>query len=146
MANQQKGVTLPIVALDELLLEKLILLGGERACQSLREARDVLATKQTTELRKLFGPSQLGEQGAQSDEKVDIGGGGERRRLAAQAGHPAEEVGLASQLLEGVHLGVSGAEIAEEVADGAAVVTIAFGAECRAERIDGAVEDGSQRM
>ena len=28
MANQQKGVTLPIVALDELLLEKLILLGG----------------------------------------------------------------------------------------------------------------------
>src|SRR5208337_1939092 len=116
MANQQKGVTLPIVALDELLLEKLILLGGERACQSLRGARDVLATNQAGELRKLFGPSQFGEQGAQSNEPVDIGGGSERRRLRVQTGHPAEQVGIPSQLLEGVHLGVRGAEIAEEVA------------------------------
>ena len=85
--------------------------------------RDILATNQAGELRKVFGPSQFGEQGAQSDEPVDIGGGGEGRRLGVQVRHPAEEVGLPSQLLEGVHLGVSGAEIAEEVADAPAVVT-----------------------
>ena len=36
---------------------------------------------------------------------------------------------------------MSGAEIAEEVADGPAVVTSGFGTERRAERIDRAVED-----
>jgi len=146
MADEQKGVTLPIIAADELLLQKLILLGGKRACQSLRRVRDVLATDEAGELRKLFGPSQFGEQGTQSDEAVDIGGSGERRHLGAQAGHPAEEVRIPSQLLEGVHLGVSGAEIAEKVADGPTVVTMAFQAESGAERIDGVVEDGGQRM
>ena len=69
MADQQKGVTLPIVAVDELLLQKLILLGGERACESLRRVRDVLATDEASELGKLFGPSQFGEDGAQGDEQ-----------------------------------------------------------------------------
>jgi hypothetical protein len=41
MANQQEGLTLPVVALDELLWEKLILFGVERAGESLREARDI---------------------------------------------------------------------------------------------------------
>src|SRR6516162_1248494 len=77
MADQQKGVTLQIVAADELLLQKLILLGGERPCESLRGVRDILATNQAGELRKLFGPSQFGEQGTQKDEPVDLGGGGE---------------------------------------------------------------------
>ena len=97
-------------------------------------------------MRKLFGPSQFGEQGAQSDEPIDIGGGSERRLLGAQAGHPAEEVRIPSHLLEGVHLGVSGAEIAKEVTHDPTVVTMAFGAQRHAERIDGAVEDGGQRM
>jgi hypothetical protein len=142
MADEQKGVTLPIVAADELLLQKLILLGGERACQSLRRVRDVLATDEPSELGKLFGPRQFREQGAQSDEAVDIGGGGERWHLGAQAGHPAEEVGLAAELLESLHVGMSSAEIAEEVTHDPTVVTMALGAERHAERIDGAVEDG----
>jgi len=146
VADQQKGVTPQIVALDELLLQELILLGGEGAWESLREVGDIFATDQVGELRKLLGPSQFGEDGAQGDEQVDIGGGHERRRLGAQTGHPAEEVGLPAQLVQGVHRGVSGAEIAQEVADGAAVVTSGVGAERRAEGIDRAVEDRSQRM
>jgi len=55
-------------------------------------------------------------------------------------------VGLAAQLIKGGHFRVSGAEIAEEIAHGPAVLTSAFQAERRPERIDGAVEDGSQRM
>ena len=79
-------------------------------------------------------------------EQVDIGGGDEGRRLRAQAGHPAEEVGLTAQLIEGVHRRVSGAEIAQEVAHGPAVVANGVRAERRAEGIDRAVEDGGQRM
>ena len=41
---------------------------------------------------------------------------------------------------------VMGAEIAEEVTDGPAVVLNGVGAERRSEGIDRAVEDGSQRM
>ena len=78
-------------------------------------ARNVLAADQASELRKLFGPSQFVKYGAQSDEQVDTGSGGERRRLRAQAGHPAEEVGIAAQLIQGVDLWMSGAEIAEEL-------------------------------
>ena len=73
MADQQKDITCQIVALEELLLQKLILLGGERACKSLRTARDILAADQTGEFRKLFGPSQFREHGAQNDKPVDIG-------------------------------------------------------------------------
>ena len=64
MADEQKDIPSQIVALDELLLQKLILLGGERACKSVRTARDIFATNQAGELRKLFGPSQFDEQGA----------------------------------------------------------------------------------
>jgi hypothetical protein len=72
VTDQQKGITTQIVAVDELLLKKLVLLGREGAGESLREVRDVLATDQVRELRKLFGPSQFGEDGAQSDQQVDI--------------------------------------------------------------------------
>src|SRR5579863_3893161 len=103
MADQQKDVALPIITADELLLQKLILLSGERACQSLRTVRDVFATDEASKLGKVFGTGQFCEQGAQSDEPQAIGGGGERRHLRAQMGHPAEQVGLAAQLLESVH-------------------------------------------
>ena len=55
-------------------------------------------------------------------------------------------MGLTAQLVQGVHLGVMGAEIAEEVADGAAVVTSSVGAERRTEGIDRAIEERSQGM
>ena len=57
MADEQKDVPAQIVALDELLLQKLILFGGERACKSVWSARDIFATNQTGEMRQLFGPS-----------------------------------------------------------------------------------------
>ena len=109
MADQQKGVTPQIIAVDELLLQELILLGGEGAWESLREVRDIFATDQVGELRKLLGPSQFGEDGAQGDEPVDIGGGHERRRLGAQTGHPAEEVGLPAPAHQ-VYSSVEGAD------------------------------------
>ena len=146
VANQQKGIAAQIIAAAELPLQKLILLSRERTWQSLREARNVLAADQMGEFGKRFGPSQLLEDGTERDEPVDIGGGRERRGLRAEAGHPAQEVGLTAQLVQAVHLGVFGAEIAQEVASSPTVVTSGFGTECSAEGIDSAVEDRNQMM
>jgi hypothetical protein len=107
---------------------------------------DILATDQVCELRKLVRPCQFGEDGAQCDEPVDIGGRDKRRRLRVQTGHPAEEMGLTAQLIEGVHRRVSSAEIAQEVAHGSAVVAKGVRVERRVEGIDRVVEDSSQRM
>jgi glycerol-3-phosphate dehydrogenase len=62
-------------------------------------------------------------------------------------GHPAEQVGLPSELLERGHFGVSGAQISEEVAQhDPAVVTPAFGTERCTDGIDRPLKEGSQRM
>ena len=98
------------------------------------------------EFRKLFGPSQLVEEAAQMDEQVDTGCRRQRRRLRAQARHPAEEMRLAAQLVERADLGMSGGEVGEKLADGAVVVTSRVRKERGAERADRAVEDRSQRM
>jgi hypothetical protein len=142
VAEQEKDIPTQIVAVDELLLQELILLGGERARESLRLAGDILATDQVRELRKLVRPCQFGADGAQSDEAVDIGGGDERWRLRVQTGHPAEEMGLTAQLIERVHRRVSGPKIAQEVVYGPAVVANGVRAERCTEGINRAIEDG----
>src|SRR5712691_6697882 len=73
VANQQKDVAAQIVAEAELLLQEFVLLCRERAWKSLRETRDVLSADQMSKFRKLFGPSQLVEDGTQSDKPIDIG-------------------------------------------------------------------------
>ena len=80
------------------------------------------------------------------NEQVAAGCGGQRRRLRAQASHPAEDVGIAAQLIERAHLGMNGSEVSQELADGAAVVTSRVRMERGAQGIDGAVQDRSQRM
>ena len=146
VANQQKGIATQVVAAEEFLLQEFILFCRERTWKSLREARNVLAADQMGEFRKLFGPSQLVEDAAQSDKPVDTGCGRERRCLRTQAGHPAEDVRFTAQLVQALHLRMISAEIAQEVAGGPTVVTSRVGTECHAEGIDRAIEDRSQRM
>src|SRR2546422_4642703 len=146
VANQQKDIATQIVAAEEFLLQELVLLCGEWAWQSLREARNVLPTDEMSQLGKLLGPRQFVQDGAQSDKPEDIRCGRQRRHLRAQAAHPAEDVGLTAQLIEAIHLGVIGAEIAEEVARSPMVVTDGCGAERSAERIHSAGEERSERM
>jgi hypothetical protein len=94
VANQQKGIGTQVVAAEEFLLQEFILFCRERTWKSLRAARNVLAADQMGEFRKLFGPSQLVEDAAQSDKPVDPGCSRERRCLRTQARHPAEDVGV----------------------------------------------------
>jgi hypothetical protein len=63
VANQQKNIATEIVAVTELLLEELILLGRERPWESLRGPWNVLATDQMCEVRTLFHASQFVEDG-----------------------------------------------------------------------------------
>ena len=49
VANQQEGITAQIVAAEELLLQELVLLGGKRTGQSLRQAGNVLAADEMSE-------------------------------------------------------------------------------------------------
>jgi hypothetical protein len=79
VANQQKGIATQIVAAEEFLLQEFILLCRKRTWKSPRETRNVFAADQMGEFRKLFGPSQLVEDAAQSDKQVDTGCGREWR-------------------------------------------------------------------
>ena len=75
VAQQQKNIATQIITAAELLLEKLILLSGERPWECLRWTRKILAPDQANEFRKLLRASQFVKERAQSDELVNVGGG-----------------------------------------------------------------------
>jgi hypothetical protein len=81
VTNQQKRISAEIIAAEKLLLEELILLRCERAWQSFGETRNVLATDQMSEFRKLSRPSQFIDDAAEMDEQVDTGCRRQRWRL-----------------------------------------------------------------
>src|SRR6267142_1446565 len=72
VANQQKDIATEVVATEEFLLQEFVLLCGEWAWNSLREARDILAADEMSELGKLFAPRQFVQDGAQSDKPAHI--------------------------------------------------------------------------
>ena len=80
-------------------------------------------------------------------EEVDgVSDGGQRGLVGAQAGEPGQDVRIAAQLLEGLHLRVLGAEKIQEIADGAVVETNGFLVEGSGEGLGGALKQGSHRM
>jgi hypothetical protein len=112
VANQQKDIATEIVAPEEFPLQELVLLWCEWAWTSLRATRNILTTDKMSEFGKLFAPRQFVQDGAQSDKPEDIGRGRQRRHLRAQAGHPAEDVRLTTQLVKAIDLRVIGTKIA----------------------------------
>ena len=84
VAEQQEDISAKIVAAHELLLQELILLGGERSWQSLGRARNILAQQQVSQFSEMAGASQFMEDGAQSKEASDAGCRGQRRSLRTQ--------------------------------------------------------------
>ena len=84
VAEQQEDISAEIVAAHELLLQELILLGGERSGQSMGRARNILAQQQVGQFSEMAGASQLMEDGAQSEEPADAGCRGQGRSLGTQ--------------------------------------------------------------
>ena len=145
VANQQKGVAAQIVAANQLLLQELILLCGERTWEPLGEAWNIRGADQMSEFRKLFHPSEFLENEAEMDEQVDTGSRRQWRCLRTQARHPAEDV-ITAQLTQRAHLGMNGAEIGQKVASSPTVVTSSVRMERSAARVDSTIKGGSQPM
>ena len=114
--------------------------------RALWRTRNILAPYQVSEFSKLVCPSQLVQDGAQSDEASDAGCGGQRRSLCAHARHPSKDVRIAAQLLEAGNLGVFGAEIDKETAHRDVVVAFGGRTERGGEGLNGARKGRSQWM
>ena len=66
--------------------------------------------------------------------------------MRAQAGQPAENVWITAQLMETANFGIVGAEIGQEVACGATVVTNRVRVKCGADGVNRTSEPLGQRM
>ena len=145
-AEQEEDISAEIVATHELLLEELILFGGERSWQSVGRAWDILAQQQVGQFSEMAGASQLMEDGAQCEKPSDAGCCGQRRILSAQVRHPSQDMRIAAQLFETSNLRVFPSEIDEEAAHHDVVVAFAGRSECRAQRLHRGREDRRQGM
>ncbi len=146
MAKQQEDISGKIVATQQLLLQEVIMFRGERTGQTLWRARNILAPYQVSKFSKLVRPSQLVQDGAQSDEASDAGCGGQRWGLCAHARHPSKDVRIAVQLFEAGNPGVCGAEIDKEIAHRDVVVAFGGRTERGGEGLNSTGEGQSQRM
>ena len=146
MAQQQEDISGKIVATHQLLLQKMILLCGERTGQTLWCTRNILAPYQVSEFSKLVCPSQLVQDSAQSDEASDASCRSQRRSLCAHARHPSKDVRIAVQMFEAGNLGAFGAKIHEEATHCDVVVAFGGRTERGGEGLDGAREGRRQRM
>src|SRR5205085_2179999 len=119
MAEQQEDVGRQIVAAEQLLLDELILLRRQGTGKTLRRPRRVLATDQMRQLRKLGGPGKFLKDTSEVRETIDV----DRRRQGAQVGEPAKDMRVAAQLIQRSNIRMILAEINQEVARGATVLT-----------------------
>jgi hypothetical protein len=80
------------------------------------------------------------------EEVNGISDSGQRGLVGAQVGEPSQDVRVATQLLEGLHLWILGAEKNQEIANGAVVETKRLLMEGSGEGLGGATKQGSQRV
>ena len=76
----------------------MILLGCQSAWQPLRSARNVLATDQMGQIGELRAPGKLLQDAAHQQQARDVDCG--HQVVGAQIDKPAENVGIAAQLIE----------------------------------------------
>src|ERR1700691_1608545 len=106
------------------MLDELILLRRQGTGKTLRRARRVLATDQMRQLGKLGGPGKFLpgkflKDTSEVREPIDV----DRRRQGAQVGEPGKDMRVAAQLTQRSNVGMIFAEINQEVACGATVLT-----------------------
>jgi hypothetical protein len=83
----------------QLVLYALILFGSQGTWKKVIPAGHIVANEQMSKSGELLGPSQLFQQAAQADDSRGDGELGQGRRVGAQPCQPAEDVGIAVQLL-----------------------------------------------
>jgi hypothetical protein len=98
VADEQQDIGGQIIATEQFLLNQLILLRRQGAWQPLRSARNVLATDQVGQVGDLRAPGKLFQHAAHKQQACDVDRG--HQVLGAQIDKPAENVGIAAQLME----------------------------------------------
>src|SRR5262249_50470414 len=122
------------------------LLCRQRAGQALRSTWKVVATDQMSQIGKLRSPGKLLENGAQKQQVTQVDGLCQGWGVRAQMGKPAEDVGITVQLIERTNGGMVFAEIDQEVARRATVLTGGVWTEGGCEGLDGSLELVNQWM
>jgi hypothetical protein len=72
--------------------------------------------------------------------------GGQRGLMGAQVGKPGEDVWIAAQVVEGLHLRVLGTEKIQKLANGAVIETKGVAVEGSGERLGRVLKQGGQRV
>jgi hypothetical protein len=144
VAHQQQDIGGQIIAAEQFLLNQLILLGGEGAWQPLRSARDVLAADQVGQVGDLRAPGKLFQHAAHKQQACDIDRG--HKVLRAQIDKPAENVRIATQLIQRGNSGMLLTKVDEKAAGHGTILTDRSGSESGRQRIDGSLELLQQRM
>ena len=121
VAHQQQDIGGQIIAAEQFLLNQLILLGRQGAWQPLRSARNVLATDQMGQVGDLRAPGKLFQHAAHKQQACDVDRG--RQVLGAQIDKPAENVGIAAQLIERVNGGMLLTKIDQKAAGDGTILT-----------------------
>ena len=83
----------------QFLLYALILFRSQGSRKTVIHAGHIVATEQMSESGKLLGPSQLLQYAAQADDSSRESELGQWRHMGSQMSQPAEDVGIAVQLL-----------------------------------------------
>jgi hypothetical protein len=97
VAHQEEDIGGQIIAVEQFLLNQLILLGCPCAWEPLRSARNVLATDQMGQVGDLCAPGKLFQHASHKQQACNIDC--RRQVLRAQIGKPAEDVWIAAQLI-----------------------------------------------
>jgi hypothetical protein len=144
VAHQQLDIGGQIIAAEQFLLNLLILLGCQGARQPLRCARNVLATDQMGQIGKLRVPGKLLQYAAHQQQPCDVDCG--HQVLGAQIDEPAENVGIAAQLIERPNSRMLLTKIDQKGADDGTILTDRCRREGGSQRVNRSLELLHQRM
>src|SRR5439155_5292646 len=101
---------------------------------------EVLATDEVPRKGMAIG-SQILQQAAETEQKIDAEFVGQRRLWLAQGAEPAEQMGIAAELAESAHARKGSAEIGQEAPRGAAIAADGVGTQRQGETLDVSFED-----
>ena len=144
MAHQQEDIGRQIIAAEQFLLDQLILLGCQGAWQPLRSARNVFATDQMGQIGNLCTPSKLCQHTAHKQQASDVDGG--HQVLGAQIDKPAENMGIAAQLIKRPNGGMLLTKIDQKAAGDGTILTDRGGSESCRQGVNRSLELLHQRV
>jgi hypothetical protein len=120
-ADEQQGVGHQVIGVAELLLQPSIVLRGKWFGQIVIWGRKILSTNEIV-VKRMAIVGQVMEQTAKPDEVKPTDGIAQRRIMFTKEAEPAQEMGIAAQLMQLPYLRESSVEIGKELAGAGAIL------------------------